>query len=258
MSDPICKMLKVSVQMWKMIIGQSIFQLVVSLIFYFAGPEILNYDRQDEDMMLQLDTLIFNLFVWMQIFNEFNNRRLDNKFNVLEGVQRNYFFVFINLLMVGLQLLIVFIGGRVFGIKPGGLNGPQWAISIIVALMSIPWGVVVRIFPDAWFASIVRFVGRPFVIVYRLLARFFRSFGRLFKRKTPKNDDSEAGTHAGDQSVIATSEKKTSSPTTVSVPAPAVPVVITPDQIEPVATPSVVAPIIVEPAPEDTASSKKE
>ncbi|KAK7219578.1 hypothetical protein V2G26_007581 [Clonostachys chloroleuca] len=248
----------ITTNMWKMIIGQSIFQLVVSLIFYFAGPEILNYDRQDEDMMLQLDTLIFNLFVWMQIFNEFNNRRLDNKFNVLEGVQRNYFFVFINLLMVGLQLLIVFIGGRVFGIKPGGLNGPQWAISIIVALMSIPWGVVVRIFPDAWFASIVRFVGRPFVIVYRLLARFFRSFGRLFKRKTPKNDDSEAGTHAGDQSVIATSEKKTSSPTTVSVPAPAVPVVITPDQIEPVATPSVVAPIIVEPAPEDTASSKKE
>ncbi|CAH0017820.1 unnamed protein product [Clonostachys rhizophaga] len=248
----------ITMNMWKMIIGQSIFQLVVSLIFYFAGPEILNYDRQDDDMMLQLDTLIFNLFVWMQIFNEFNNRRLDNKFNVLEGVQRNYFFVFINLLMVGLQLLIVFIGGRVFGIKPGGLNGPQWAISIIVALMSIPWGVVVRIFPDAWFDSIVRFVGKPFVIVYRLLARFFRSFGRLFKKKTPKNDDSEAGAHSRDQSVITTSEKKTASPATVSVPAPAVPVVIASDQIEPVATPSIVAPIIVEPAPEDTASSKKE
>jgi P-type Ca2+ transporter type 2C len=72
-------------QMWKMIIGQAIFQLVVTLILYFAGPEILKYDRHDEEKMLELDTIIFNTFVWMQIFNELNNRRLDNKFNVFEG-----------------------------------------------------------------------------------------------------------------------------------------------------------------------------
>lgn len=71
--------------MWKMIIGQVIFQLVVTFILYFAGPEIFGYDRTNEDEMLQMDTIVFNIFVWMQIFNEFNSRRLDNKFNILEG-----------------------------------------------------------------------------------------------------------------------------------------------------------------------------
>lgn len=68
-----------------MIIGQAILQLIVMLTLYFAGPELFSYDRHNEDEMVQLDTIVFNTFVWMQIFNELNNRRLDNKFNVFEG-----------------------------------------------------------------------------------------------------------------------------------------------------------------------------
>ncbi|WQF84103.1 Putative P-type ATPase, HAD superfamily, P-type ATPase, transmembrane domain superfamily [Colletotrichum destructivum] len=176
----------ITVNMWKMIIGQAIFQLIITITLYFAGPEILGYNRNSEDQMLQLDTLIFNTFVWMQIFNEFNNRRLDNKFNVLEGVHRNKFFIFINILMVGLQVGIVFIGGRVFEIKEGGLDGTQWAISIVVAFMSLPWGVLVRVFPDIWFEKAARFVGKPFVVVYRFLGRVFGRIGGLFKRKPQK------------------------------------------------------------------------
>ncbi|KAK1986955.1 calcium-translocating P-type ATPase [Colletotrichum cereale] len=174
----------ITINMWKMIIGQAIFQLIITLTLYFAGPEILNYDRNNEDQMLQLDTLIFNTFVWMQIFNEFNNRRLDNKFNVLEGIHRNTFFIFINILMVGLQVGIVFVGGRVFEIKEGGLDGAQWAISIVVAFMSLPWGVLVRIFPDAWFERAAVFVGKPFVVVYKFLGRIFGRIGVLFKRNS--------------------------------------------------------------------------
>lgn len=174
--------------MWKMIIGQAIFQLMITLTLYFAGPEILNYDRHSEDQMLQLDTLIFNTFVWMQIFNEFNNRRLDNKFNILEGVHRNQFFIFINLLMVGLQVCIIFIGSRVFDITPGGLNGTQWAISIIIAMMSLPWGVLVRLFPDEIFAAIAKFVGKPFVVLCRFLAKLFQSIGGMLPKRTSKTD----------------------------------------------------------------------
>jgi P-type Ca2+ transporter type 2C len=171
--------------MWKMIIGQAIFQLIVTLVLYFIGPEILNYDRNSEDQMLQRDTLIFNIFVWMQIFNEFNNRRLDNKLNILEGVHRNKFFIFINILMVGLQVGIIFVGDRVFDITPGGLDGTQWAISIMVAIMTIPWGVLVRLFPDEIFEAIAKFVGRPFVAVYNFLAKLFQAIGaKLPKRKS--------------------------------------------------------------------------
>ncbi|KAJ0419929.1 calcium-translocating P-type ATPase [Aspergillus carlsbadensis] len=178
----------ITMNMWKMIIGQSIFQLTVILVLYFAGDTILHYNTSITSEKLQLDTIIFNTFVWMQIFNELNCRRLDNKFNVFVGIHRNWFFIAINAIMIGLQVAIVFVGGRVFGIDPDGLDGGQWAISVLIALFSLPWGVVVRVFPDEWFAQAVRLVAPPFVVSYRALARGLRWFGALFKRRTTKPD----------------------------------------------------------------------
>lgn len=54
---------------WKMIIGQAIYQLVIIMILYFKGNEMLGY-TQPEDME-RLQTLIFNAYVWMQVFNLF-------------------------------------------------------------------------------------------------------------------------------------------------------------------------------------------
>lgn len=59
----------ITVPMWKMIVGQSIYQLVVTLALNFAGDRILGYyTGQDEDT---LETLIFNTYVWMQFFNQY-------------------------------------------------------------------------------------------------------------------------------------------------------------------------------------------
>jgi Ca2+-transporting ATPase len=60
----------ITLTMWKMMIGQSIFQLVVTLILNFAGKGILNYDDSEDDHK-RLRALIFNTFVWMQIFNQY-------------------------------------------------------------------------------------------------------------------------------------------------------------------------------------------
>jgi P-type Ca2+ transporter type 2C len=59
----------ITLNMWKMIIGQSIYQLVVTLILYFAGESILSYSTEGERDRLQ--STIFNTFVWMQIFNQY-------------------------------------------------------------------------------------------------------------------------------------------------------------------------------------------
>jgi Ca2+-transporting ATPase len=58
----------ITLSMWKMIIGQAIYQLVVTLVLNFAGNEILGYKSEFEKS--RLETLIFNTFVWMQIFNK--------------------------------------------------------------------------------------------------------------------------------------------------------------------------------------------
>jgi Ca2+-transporting ATPase len=152
----------ISVNMWKMIIGQAIYQLVVTLVLYFAGPSIFQYSGEDERDQLQ--TMVFNTFVWMQIFNSLNNRRLDNKFNIFEGIQRNWFFIVIFLIMVGGQTLIIFVGGQAFHVHRQ--FGDQWGVAIVLGALSLPIGVVIRLVPDEFAAKlcpgfIKRYANKP-------------------------------------------------------------------------------------------------
>ncbi|EHY56179.1 Calcium-transporting ATPase 2 [Exophiala dermatitidis] len=141
----------ITINMWKMIIGQSIYQLVVTLILNFAGARILSYGTQHERDRLQ--STIFNTFVWMQIFNQYNSRRLDNHFNIFEGVLRNYWFMGIQLIIVGGQCLIMFVGGQAFSIKK--INGAQWGYSIVLGALSMPVAVIIRLIPDELFARLI-------------------------------------------------------------------------------------------------------
>lgn len=149
----------ITTNMWKMIIGQAIYQLVVTFVLYFAGATILGYDVDANGGVLQteLDTMVFNTFVWMQIFNEFNNRRLDNKLNIFEGVLKNYWFIGINAIMIGGQIMIVFVGGKAFQVVR--IDGAQWAICILCALPCLLWAILLRCIPDKYAAKLFKLVG---------------------------------------------------------------------------------------------------
>jgi Ca2+-transporting ATPase len=54
-------------------IGQSIYQLVVTLVLNFSGRSILKSIIDfsgDDNANTVLTTVVFNTFVWMQIFNQ--------------------------------------------------------------------------------------------------------------------------------------------------------------------------------------------
>ena len=137
----------ITLPMWKMIIGQAIYQLIVTLILNFEGPSI-------PILAFQYQPVVFNTFVWMQIFNQYNCRRLDNKFNVFEGVGRNYWFMGIQFIIVAGQVLIMFVGGVAFNLSDR-LTGPQWAVCLILGLLSMPVAILIRMVPDEWAAKLV-------------------------------------------------------------------------------------------------------
>jgi Ca2+-transporting ATPase len=166
----------ISTIMWKMIIGQAIFQLIVTFVLYYAGPGILNYEVDGKEIR----SLVFNTFVWMQIFNMFNNRRLDNKFNILAGVQRNYFYLAILAIMVGCQAMIMYVGGAAFSINR--LNGKDWGISIVLSALCLPWAVLIRLFPDTWFEKVVKVTTWPLMVVWRPTRRVMGRLGQKMKR----------------------------------------------------------------------------
>lgn len=180
----------ITATMWKMIIGQAIFQLAVTLTLYY-GRDVFPIYTQDASVADQESALVFNVFVWMQIFNQYNSRRLDNNYNIFEGVYKNYYFLVIQVLIVGGQVLIMFVGSDVFNLKVR-LTPGQWGISIILGLLSIPFAVVIRTIPDLW-------CERPVRYVWNLIPSWMKHtpwyyVKRLFGRKTRNTD--EESTHA--------------------------------------------------------------
>ncbi|KAE8150131.1 hypothetical protein BDV25DRAFT_116888 [Aspergillus avenaceus] len=180
-----------TVTMWKMILGQAAYQLAVTFMLYFAGAHILKDHLSATNGQKELDTIVFNTFVWMQIFNEFNNRRLDNKLNIFEGMFRNYWFLGINCIMVGGQVMIVYVGGQAFGVT--ALSSIQWAVCIICAIGCLPWAVVLRMIPDKPFEVALNFVVRVAMFILRpigkglgFLGNMIKSAGRPVKRATQR------------------------------------------------------------------------
>lgn len=90
-----------------------------------------------------------------------SNRRLDNEFNIFEGIFKNRIFLVISALMAGFQVLIVFVGGYAFKIAdaPEGTSDPQgptlWAVAIVLGFVSIPVGMVIRLIPDSLLLKLI-------------------------------------------------------------------------------------------------------
>nr|OQO26665.1 hypothetical protein B0A51_04142 [Rachicladosporium sp. CCFEE 5018] len=158
----------ISITMWKQVIGQAILQLIITFTMYYGAPAWLGIPSDG----LEIRSLVFATYVNLQISNMLNNRRLDNKFNVFQGVFKNYFFVVVFLAMIGCQVMII----------------------IGIGLLSLPFGVLIRLFPDWLFEKIAKIVGKPVVLVYRPLHRLSGKMGRKIKglrRKSKESKESE-------------------------------------------------------------------
>jgi Ca2+-transporting ATPase len=146
----------ISPTMWKMILGQSVYQLAITFMLYYGSPHgILPLPGDDEPDREVIATLVFNTFVWMQIFNQWNNRRLDNQFNIFEGLSKNWFFIGISAIMCGGQVIIIFFGGAAFKISSTPPTPTLWGIAIVLGLLSIPVGVIIRLIPDSFVIALV-------------------------------------------------------------------------------------------------------
>jgi Ca2+-transporting ATPase len=109
-------------------------------------------------------TLVFNIFVWCQIFNMINCRQLGSSFNVSTGLYKNFWILGILAIsacnryeprkaltrmftVIGGQILIVFFGGAAFDTTP--ISPTYWALSIGFGAGSLVVGALVRLIPDA-------------------------------------------------------------------------------------------------------------
>lgn len=90
-------------------------------------------------------TLIFNAFVFGQIFNEFNARSIFDEVNIFKGLSSNPIFLGVIALTTILQFCIVTFGGEFTRTSP--LTEDQWLTTIGFGLISLPVGFIMRFFP---------------------------------------------------------------------------------------------------------------
>merc|ERR1712176_287067 len=75
-------------------------------------------------------TVVFNVFVWMQIFNEINARKVNNERNVFEGIHKNWIFWMIIAISIVAQFILIEVGGQFASTLD--LNATEWGYSNVL------------------------------------------------------------------------------------------------------------------------------
>ncbi|KAK3512872.1 hypothetical protein QTP70_028939, partial [Hemibagrus guttatus] len=131
----------ISRTMMKNILGHAVYQLSVTFTLLFAGEKFFSIDSGRNTPLhappSEHYTIIFNVFVMMQLFNEINARKIHGERNVFEGIHRNPIFCSV--------IIIVQLGGKPFSCT--ALTLDQWLWCIFIGVGELLWGQFISAIP---------------------------------------------------------------------------------------------------------------
>jgi len=91
-------------------------------------------------------TIVFQVFVFMQLFNQLNARLIElGEFNIFKGIFRNWLFTFITILTFIIQIIMVEIGGTVTTCYP--LGWKDNLVALAIGSGELIWGIIIKFFP---------------------------------------------------------------------------------------------------------------
>ncbi|XP_035848696.1 plasma membrane calcium-transporting ATPase 2-like isoform X5 [Sander lucioperca] len=139
----------ISRTMMKNILGHAVYQLVIIFTLLFAGESIFDMDSGRNAPLhappSEHYTIVFNVFVMMQLFNEINARKIHGERNVFEGIYRNPIFCSVVLGTFVLQIIIVQFGGKPFSCT--ALTIDQWLWCVFIGVGELLWGQLISAIP---------------------------------------------------------------------------------------------------------------
>lgn len=124
----------------------------------FSGKQLFNLPYDSSTPFYQLDaqgkatiatnktvvyTIIFQTFVFMQIFNQINSRKLTNQINVFEGFFNNSLFIGIMIFTFVIQMVLVEFGG--IAVRCAPLNWEQNGICFGIGFGGLLWSALIKI-----------------------------------------------------------------------------------------------------------------
>lgn len=148
----------ISNKMMRNIIVQFLYQigLLAYLLLHGAADfEVSSGSRQHL-------TIVFNAFVFCQIFNELNARSIGDEMDVFKGLAANPLFLAIMAFTVAMQYVLVEFGGEF--IRTSSLSEEQWIKCILLGSVSLTLGGFMRLVP-------VKDSDSDFAVVNKLIAK---------------------------------------------------------------------------------------
>eukprot|EP00897_Mesotaenium_endlicherianum_P006363 jgi/Mesen1/5755/ME000292S04848 len=132
----------ISAVMWRNIAAMAVYQLIILGLMQYMGKQLFGYTGADADARVK--TVIFNTFVFCQVFNEFNARDME-RLNVLKGLFRNTLFIGVIVVTVLFQWILVQYLGKFATTVP--LTVKEWLLSIVIGFVSMPIAALAKLIP---------------------------------------------------------------------------------------------------------------
>lgn len=171
----------VTPNMWRNILGQSFYQITVLTLILFLGSSVLGVKntgsipenaKWDPSDYIHY-TFFFNTFVYLQIFNSVNCRKLQrHELNIFKNFLNNPFFFVINFIILVLQTVLIYFGGNFFKTAP--LTIVQYLLCVAIGAGGLIIGLLIKLLPECLFERIPflrQKVDKPLVASNRLKKR---------------------------------------------------------------------------------------
>ncbi|KAI7841822.1 hypothetical protein COHA_004351 [Chlorella ohadii] len=102
-------------------------------------------DWQDDEETAKKDisSMVFNTFIFCQLFNMVNARKVENELNVFSGLFSSHVFWVVWVIIVGFQVIIMFFLGGIFKVEH--LSGLEWLISILIGIGALPMCLLTKL-----------------------------------------------------------------------------------------------------------------
>ena len=93
-------------------------------------------------------TNVFNVFVWLQIFNMLNARKINDEKNIFTGIFSNYMYLIVWVIIIVGQVIIVLFGGYAFKVSLSHIAPIQWLLAILFGVGQLFVDLVIKFVPD--------------------------------------------------------------------------------------------------------------
>ena len=157
-NDPI-----MNAHMWRQIMGVATYQFLVVFFLQLAGPALWNLDIPYTATPIEsadrktLNTIIFNTFVFMQIFNELNARKIGEKqYNPFARFFNNFLFLFIIAGQAAMQFVFIEIFPAFA--QCTSLDSAQWMSCVLFGASTLIVAPLLKITPDRFKEKIPKLV----------------------------------------------------------------------------------------------------